>query len=146
MYITYSGLNIGCVLSDTCATSFIRWKVISIFLKFEATEIAVNHFFAVGGKPIPVSHMTLQAPLQQQGTAVMTAGTQSVSGVATVIKQQQQQPQPVVAKVLTGTQGQMISMESLLAHQKQHGTLPQGVHNSLMALYSMHTCHLNLFV
>jgi len=87
----------------------------------------VNHSSAVGGKPIPVSHMTLQAPLQQQGTAIMTAGTQSVSGAPTVIKQQQQQPQPVVAKVLTGAQGQMISMESLLAHQKQHGTLPQGV-------------------
>jgi len=83
--------------------------------------------------------MTLQAPLQQQGTAIMTAGTQSVSGAPTVIKQQQQQPQPVVAKVLTGAQGQMISMESLLAHQKQHGTLPQGVYYCIMVSYSVHT-------
>lgn len=106
----------------------------------------MNHPSAVGGKPIPVSHMTLQAPLQQQGTAIMTAGTQSVSGAPTVIKQQQQQPQPVVAKVLTGAQGQMISMESLLAHQKQHGTLPQGAYNCIMVLYSTRICQLNLFI
>lgn len=33
---------------------------------------------------------------------------------------------PVVAKVLTNAQGQVISVGSLLAHQKQHGSLPQG--------------------
>ncbi|KAJ8947526.1 hypothetical protein NQ318_005003 [Aromia moschata] len=33
---------------------------------------------------------------------------------------------PVVAKVLTNAAGQVISVESLLAHQKQHGSLPQG--------------------
>lgn len=33
---------------------------------------------------------------------------------------------PLVAKVLTNAAGQVISVESLLAHQKQHGTLPQG--------------------
>ncbi|VEN48041.1 unnamed protein product, partial [Callosobruchus maculatus] len=33
---------------------------------------------------------------------------------------------PVVAKVLTNASGQVISVESLLAHQKQHGSLPQG--------------------
>ena len=106
----------------------------------------MNDFAAVGGKPIPVSHMTLQAPLQQQGTAIMAASTQPVSGAPTVIKQQQQQPQPVVAKVLTSAQGQMISMESLLAHQKQHGTLPQGLYKYIKDLYSMHTCLLSLFV
>lgn len=106
----------------------------------------MDHFATVGGKPVPVSHMTLQAPLQQQGTAIVTAGAQSISGAPAVIKQQQQQPQPLVAKVLTSAQGQMISMESLLAHQKQHGTLPQGTHNYIMSLYIMHTCHLNLLV
>lgn len=35
-------------------------------------------------------------------------------------------PAPLVAKVLTNAAGQVISVESLLAHQKQHGTLPQG--------------------
>lgn len=34
---------------------------------------------------------------------------------------------PVVAKVLTNAAGQVISVESLLAHQKAHGTLPQGL-------------------
>ncbi|KAF5302938.1 hypothetical protein FQA39_LY02118 [Lamprigera yunnana] len=33
---------------------------------------------------------------------------------------------PIVAKVLTNAAGQVISVESLLAHQKQHGSLPQG--------------------
>ncbi|KAF2900365.1 hypothetical protein ILUMI_05821 [Ignelater luminosus] len=33
---------------------------------------------------------------------------------------------PLVAKVLTNAAGQVISVESLLAHQKQHGSLPQG--------------------
>ncbi|XP_044747867.1 nuclear factor related to kappa-B-binding protein isoform X2 [Coccinella septempunctata] len=33
---------------------------------------------------------------------------------------------PVVAKVLTNAAGQVISVENLLAHQKQHGSLPQG--------------------
>lgn len=33
---------------------------------------------------------------------------------------------PLVAKVLTNASGQVISVESLLAHQKQHGSLPQG--------------------
>ncbi|XP_060532196.1 nuclear factor related to kappa-B-binding protein [Cylas formicarius] len=33
---------------------------------------------------------------------------------------------PVVAKVLTNAAGQVISVESLLAHQKAHGSLPQG--------------------
>ncbi|KAJ4431725.1 hypothetical protein ANN_20327 [Periplaneta americana] len=75
---------------------------------------------AVGGKPIPVSHMTLPTQLQQQAAA--TTSAQPVSGAATVVKQQP----PMVAKVLTSAQGQVISMESLLAHQKQHGTLPQG--------------------
>ena len=70
----------------------------------------------VGGKPIPVSHMAVQQ--QQQaggGQSLTTAG-------GTVVKPQQ----PMVAKVLTSTQGQVISMESLVAHQKQHGALPQG--------------------
>ncbi|PNF15391.1 hypothetical protein B7P43_G01014 [Cryptotermes secundus] len=80
----------------------------------------------VGGKPIPVSHMTLPTQLQQQGAACVTTSAQPVSGAATIVKQQQQQTQPMVAKVLTSAQGQVISMESLLAHQKQHGTLPQG--------------------
>ncbi|XP_069681281.1 nuclear factor related to kappa-B-binding protein-like isoform X2 [Periplaneta americana] len=74
----------------------------------------------VGGKPIPVSHMALPTQLQQQAAA--TTSAQPVSGAATVVKQQP----PMVAKVLTSAQGQVISMESLLAHQKQHGTLPQG--------------------
>lgn len=34
---------------------------------------------------------------------------------------------PLVAKVLTNAAGQVISVESLLAHQKQHGSLPQGL-------------------
>lgn len=34
---------------------------------------------------------------------------------------------PMVAKVLTNAAGQVISVESLLAHQKAHGTLPQGL-------------------
>ncbi|CAG9762803.1 unnamed protein product [Ceutorhynchus assimilis] len=33
---------------------------------------------------------------------------------------------PMVAKVLTNAAGQVISVESLLAHQKTHGSLPQG--------------------
>jgi len=33
----------------------------------------------------------------------------------------------MVAKVLTNAAGQVISVESLLAHQKAHGTLPQGL-------------------
>lgn len=35
---------------------------------------------------------------------------------------------PLVAKVLTNAAGQVISVESLLAHQKQHGSLPQGIY------------------
>lgn len=93
------------------------------------TQIVVNHFAAVGGKPIPVSHMTLPTQLQPQGATCVTTSAQPVSGAATIVKQQQQQTQPMVAKVLTSAQGQVISMESLLAHQKQHGTLPQGVHD-----------------
>lgn len=34
----------------------------------------------------------------------------------------------MVAKVLTNAAGQVISVESLLAHQKAHGTLPQGLY------------------
>lgn len=34
---------------------------------------------------------------------------------------------PLVAKVLTNAAGQVISVENLLAHQKQHGSLPQGI-------------------
>ncbi|XP_068085697.1 nuclear factor related to kappa-B-binding protein [Anabrus simplex] len=84
----------------------------------------------VGGKPIPVSHVALSAlqqqqQQQQQGNTASTAGATTVTSTATVVKQQQQPP-PMVAKVLTNAQGQVISMESLLAHQKQHGTLPQG--------------------
>lgn len=41
---------------------------------------------------------------------------------------------PLVAKVLTNAAGQVISVESLLAHQKQHGTLPQGEHFLLLLL------------
>lgn len=52
------------------------------------------------------------------GTGVQTATTSLIKPQAT---------QPMVAKVVTNAQGQpVISMESLLAHQKQHGTLPQG--------------------
>jgi hypothetical protein len=80
--------------------------------------------------------MTLPTQLQQQGAGNGATSGQPVSGTATVVKQQQQQP-PMVAKVLTSAQGQVISMESLLAHQKQHGTLPQGVHNSIVALSSL---------
>jgi hypothetical protein len=93
---------------------------------FKISHIVLNHFVAVGGKPIPVSHMTLPTQLQQQSTACVTTSAQPMSGAATIMKQQQQ-TQPMVAKVLTSAQGQVISMESLLAHQKQHGALPQGV-------------------
>lgn len=86
--------------------------------------------------------MTLPAQLQQQGAASVTTGAQPVSGVATIVKQQQQ-PQPMVAKVLTSAQGQVISMESLLAHQKQHGTLPQGAQNHIVTLYIMRICRLS---
>jgi hypothetical protein len=95
---------------------------------FNITYIVLNCFATVGGKPIPVSHMTLPTQLQQQGTACVTTSAQPVAGAATIVKQQQQ-TQPMVAKVLTSAQGQVISMESLLAHQKQHGTLPQGAQN-----------------
>ncbi|RZC39742.1 nuclear factor related to kappa-B-binding protein, partial [Asbolus verrucosus] len=57
-----------------------------------------------------------QQQQQQQGKIGME-GTKS--GLATT-------PSPVVAKVLTNAAGQVISVESLLAHQKQHGSLPQG--------------------
>jgi hypothetical protein len=106
------------------------------------SETVFCHFAAVGGKPIPVSHMTLPTQLQQHGAACMTTSAQPVSGVATIVKQQQQ---PMVAKVLTSTQGQVISMESLLAHQKQHGTLPQGAQNHILALYNMCMCHPHQF-
>jgi hypothetical protein len=98
-----------------------------LFCLFNITHVVLNCFAAVGGKPIPVSHMTLPTQLQQQGTACVTTSAQPVSGAATIVKQQQ--TQPMVAKVLTSAQGQVISMESLLAHQKQHGTLPQGAQN-----------------
>lgn len=42
---------------------------------------------------------------------------------------------PLVAKVLTNAAGQVISVESLLAHQKQHGSLPQGNNTYLITLY-----------
>lgn len=41
---------------------------------------------------------------------------------------------PLIAKVLTNAAGQVISVESLLAHQKQHGSLPQG--NESMVFYA----------
>jgi hypothetical protein len=75
--------------------------------------------------------MTLPTQLQQQG-AVSVTSAQPVSCAATIVKQQQ----PVVAKVLTSAQGQVISMESLLAHQKQHGTLPQGAQNHIVTLHN----------
>jgi hypothetical protein len=78
--------------------------------------------------------MTLPTQLQQQGAASVTSA-QPVSCAATIVKQQPQQ-QPVVAKVLTSAQGQVISMESLLAHQKQHGTLPQGAQNHIVTLHN----------
>lgn len=34
---------------------------------------------------------------------------------------------PLVAKLLTNAAGQVISVESILAHQKQHGSMPQGI-------------------
>ena len=76
-----------------------------------------NIYCLVGGKPIPISHMAVQQQQAGSGGQTLTA-----AGGTTVVKQQQ----PMVAKVLTNTQGQVISMESLVAHQKQHGTLPQG--------------------
>lgn len=44
---------------------------------------------------------------------------------------------PVVAKVLTNAQGQVISVGSLLAHQKQHGSLPQGKIIIIILFYSI---------
>lgn len=41
---------------------------------------------------------------------------------------------PLVAKVLTNAAGQVISVESLLAHQKQHGSLPQGMFTKIRTL------------
>ncbi|PSN38505.1 hypothetical protein C0J52_24317, partial [Blattella germanica] len=73
-----------------------------------------------GGKPIPVTHMSVQQPPQQP----QTGSGQPVTGPTNTAVMKQQPP--MVAKVLTSAQGQVISMESLMAHQKQHGTLPQG--------------------
>ncbi|XP_044256104.1 nuclear factor related to kappa-B-binding protein isoform X1 [Tribolium madens] len=57
----------------------------------------------------------LQKQTQQQ-VKVGIEGTKSLGSTQS----------PVVAKVLTNAAGQVISVESLLAHQKQHGSLPQG--------------------
>lgn len=54
---------------------------------------------------------------------------QTVSSASTSLIKPSQ-PQPMLAKMVTNAQGQpVISMESLLAHQKQHGSLPQGIFN-----------------
>ncbi|CAG2058225.1 unnamed protein product, partial [Timema podura] len=74
----------------------------------------------VGAQGVSLPQMTVSPQQLQQSLATPVSGATN----ATLIKQQQQGP--LVAKVLTNAQGQVISMESLLAHQKQHGTLPQG--------------------
>ncbi|XP_017769715.1 PREDICTED: nuclear factor related to kappa-B-binding protein [Nicrophorus vespilloides] len=66
-----------------------------------------------------------KAPIQKQtigGTSLLGQARVVTDGnVAKTIGQG-----PLVAKVLTNAAGQVISVESLLAHQKQHGSLPQG--------------------
>nr|CAD7200167.1 unnamed protein product [Timema douglasi] len=74
----------------------------------------------LGAQGVSLPQMTVSPQQLQQSLATPVSGATN----ATLIKQQQQGP--LVAKVLTNAQGQVISMESLLAHQKQHGTLPQG--------------------
>ncbi|KAJ8971434.1 hypothetical protein NQ314_000690 [Rhamnusium bicolor] len=79
-----------------------------------------------------------QQIILKQKSGVMQVQKQNAIGSTTQIIGQQKisadnsvkpvsTPQgPVVAKVLTNAAGQVISVESLLAHQKQHGSLPQG--------------------
>ncbi|CAH0561085.1 unnamed protein product [Brassicogethes aeneus] len=60
---------------------------------------------------------------------VVTSSTTTVVQKSTSeapVKSQVPNQGSVVAKVLTNAAGQVISVESLLAHQKQHGQLPQG--------------------
>lgn len=70
--------------------------------------------------------LVTSASLLTQPRVVSSVGGQTVlsAGGTSLIKTQQT---PMVAKVVTNAQGQpVLSMESLLAHQKQHGALPQG--------------------
>ncbi|XP_066148931.1 nuclear factor related to kappa-B-binding protein isoform X1 [Euwallacea fornicatus] len=61
--------------------------------------------------------------VQLQKTTPLAKGSPTSSDVGKAISSNQV---PVVAKVLTNAAGQVISVESLLAHQKAHGSLPQG--------------------
>ncbi|XP_044726842.1 nuclear factor related to kappa-B-binding protein [Chrysoperla carnea] len=78
-----------------------------------------------------VALQQFQKQLQQQtssttvksGTSLLDQSNQRVQTNKTGITNTQA---PLVAKVLTNASGQVISVESLLAHQKQHGSLPQG--------------------
>ncbi|KAG8229899.1 hypothetical protein J437_LFUL009763 [Ladona fulva] len=63
---------------------------------------------------------------QRLSVGVSAAKAQQPVAVGSQPGQQAQGKQQVVTKVLTNAQGQVISMESLLAHQKHSGTLGQG--------------------
>ncbi|KAL1505551.1 hypothetical protein ABEB36_005093 [Hypothenemus hampei] len=72
----------------------------------------------------PQQHLLLKQKgcvVQLQKTAAVVSKPSSADA-----KSIQNNQVPVVAKVLTNAAGQVISVESLLAHQKTHGSLPQG--------------------
>ncbi|XP_048521535.1 nuclear factor related to kappa-B-binding protein isoform X3 [Dendroctonus ponderosae] len=72
-----------------------------------------------------------QVLLKQKGCVVQLQKStgvvkNSASGSDNMTKTIQSGQVPMVAKVLTNAAGQVISVESLLAHQKAHGALPHG--------------------
>ncbi|XP_050303767.1 mucin-4-like [Anthonomus grandis grandis] len=70
-----------------------------------------------------------QVLLKQKGCVVQlqkSSGQTKNAGNSDIGKTMPNNQVPVVAKVLTNAAGQVISVESLLAHQKAHGSLPQG--------------------
>ncbi|XP_022901716.2 nuclear factor related to kappa-B-binding protein [Onthophagus taurus] len=76
-----------------------------------------------GQQQVVVKHKGIQKNVAS-GTSLLGSNRINTDNVSKSIINSNQTP--LVAKVLTNAAGQVISVESLLAHQKQHGSLPQG--------------------
>lgn len=87
-------------------------------------QVAVNMLPVSGGQRVVTTLSVLNPTTSRVVTRVaQTAPAGGGKGQA-----------PLLGKVLANMQGQVITMESLLAHQKQHGSLPQGASRCLYLL------------
>ncbi|KAB0799407.1 hypothetical protein PPYR_07287 [Photinus pyralis] len=85
-------------------------------------------------KALPLQQTVMSSQYRAVSKIQKPSTSPLVQGQAKVITSDGLSPKPImatsqaplVAKVLTNAAGQVISVESLLAHQKQHGSLPQG--------------------